>query len=62
MIVYGLDLMKSLVTLAPGFGMVDEKKFEEYKTANKGESAMLTPIMKLGKGCWSWMAEHSEVE
>ena len=62
MIVYGLDLMKLLVMPVPGFKMVDEKKFEEYKTANKGKSAMLTPIMKLGKGCWSWMAEHSEVE
>lgn len=58
---YGLDLLKSLLTPTQGFEMADDGNFKEYKTANDDDSSELTTIMKLGKACWSWIAEHKEV-
>jgi hypothetical protein len=61
-VVYGIDILKSLFTHLPNFEMLDDDKFNRYCEENDKDNNALTGLMKIGKGCWRLMAVHDEVK
>ena len=60
-VIYGLDILKSFFTPTQGFDMIDNRKFTDFKVADEnGDNA--ASVLKLGKACWTWLANHHDVK
>jgi hypothetical protein len=60
-VIYGLDILKSYFTPTEGFDMTDDRKFADFKVADE-TCNMVAPILKIAKGCWTWLANHQDVK
>lgn len=61
-VIYGLDILKSLFTPTKGFDMSDNAKFIQYQKADAQPVDNRLNILKLGKACWTWLANHNDVK
>lgn len=61
MVVYGIDLLKSLFTNLPGFEMMNDDKFKLYCDEDKKAGVQMTTIIKVGKASWRLLGNHEVV-
>jgi hypothetical protein len=61
-VLYGLDLIKSLFTRLPGFEMMQDKKYDLYCVENNKSKPDNMQILQIGKACWGLMASHDVVK
>src|SRR5882757_6260733 len=61
-VIYGIDIIKSLFTRLPGFEMMQDKKYKQYTIKNDLTSQPENvPILEIGKACWDLIASHETV-
>jgi hypothetical protein len=44
-----------------GFDMTDNRKFADFKVVNETGN-IIAPILKIAKGCWTWLTNHQDVK